>query len=63
MLNRITDFLAHYRGLPTLAGMGLILINLVFQFLPEMGWLRESNLFLHLGVLLSLAGILMANAL
>ncbi len=63
MLNRITDFLARYRGLPTLIGMGLILVNLVLQFFPNLGWLRESNLFLHLGVLLSFAGILMANAL
>lgn len=63
MLNRLTDFLAQYRGLPTLIGMGLILVNLVFQFFPDLGWLRESNLFLHLGALLSFAGILMANAL
>jgi hypothetical protein len=63
MLNRITDFLAQYRGLPTLVGMALILVNLVLQFFPNLGWLRDSNLLLHLGVLLSFAGILMANAL
>ena len=63
MLNRITDFLAKYPGLPTLIGMALILINLFLQFFPALGWLQESNLFLHLGLLLSLSGILMANAL
>ncbi len=63
MVNRISDFLAHYRGLPTLVGMGLVLINLILQFFPSLGWLRESNLFLHLGVLLSFAGVLIANAL
>lgn len=63
MLNRITDFLAQYPGLPTLIGMALILVNLVLQFFPTLGWLRESNLFLHVGLLLSLSGILMANAL
>lgn len=63
MINRIADFLAHYPGLPTLVGMGLILINLILQFFPSLGWLRESHLFLHLGVLLSFAGVLIANAL
>jgi hypothetical protein len=63
MLNRIADFLAHNRGLPTLIGIGLILVNLVLQFFPTLGWLRESNLLLHLGIVLGLAGILIANAL
>jgi hypothetical protein len=63
MLNRIADFLAHHRGLPTLIGIGLILINLALQFFPTLGWLRESNLLLHLGIVLGLAGILVANAL
>jgi len=63
MFDRIVDFLAQYRAVPTLIGMGLILINLILQFFPSLGWLRESNLFLHLGVLLGLGGILVANAL
>ena len=63
MLNRIADFLAHNRGLPTLIGIGLILVNLVLQFFPALGWLRESNLLMHLGIVLGLAGILIANAL
>ena len=63
MFDRIVDFLAQYRAIPTLIGMGLILVNLILQFFPSLGWLRESNLFLHLGVLLGLGGILVANAL
>ena len=63
VLNRIADFLAHNRGLPTLIGIGLILVNLVLQFFPTLGWLRESNLLLHLGIVVGLAGILIANAL
>jgi hypothetical protein len=47
MLNRIADFLAHNRGLLTLIGIGLILTNLLLQ----------------LGIVLGLAGILIANAL
>ena len=37
MLNRITDFLAHYRGLLTLIGMAFILVNLILQFFPNLG--------------------------
>lgn len=63
MINRVTEVLAHFRAIPTLIGMALILANLIFQFFPSMGWLRESHLFLHLGTLLGLGGILLANAL
>lgn len=67
MINRLldfwADFLARYRAVPTLIGMGLVLINLILQFFPSLGWLRESHLLLHLGLLLGFAGILVANAL
>jgi len=63
MLDRLVDFLAHYRAVPTLIGIVLVLINLVFQFVPGLGWLTDSHLFLHLGVVLALAGILLARTL
>jgi len=63
MFNRLVDFLAHYRAVPTLIGILLILINLVLQFVPGAGWLRDSHLLLHLGVMLGLAGILLAHTL
>jgi hypothetical protein len=63
MFNRMVDFLAHYRAIPTLIGIALILINLVFQFFPGLGWLRESQLFLNIGAVLALAGILLAHTL
>jgi low affinity Fe/Cu permease len=63
MFNRMVDFLAHYRAIPTLLGIALILINLVFQFFPGLGWVRESQLLLNLGVLLGLGGILLAHTL
>ena len=63
MLNKLVDFLAHYRAVPTLIGIVLVLINLVLQFVPGIGWLRDSHLFLHMGVVLGLAGILLAHTL
>jgi len=63
MYDRIVNFVAQYRAVPTLIGMGLVLLNLTLQLFPSLGWLVESNLFLHLGVLVSIAGILLAHAL
>jgi hypothetical protein len=63
MFNKLVDFLAHYRAVPTLIGIALVLLNLVFQFFPSLGWLRESQLFLNIGVVLGLAGILLAHTL
>jgi low affinity Fe/Cu permease len=63
MFNRLVDFLAHYRAVPTLIGIALILINLVIQFFPGLGWLRESQLLLNIGVVLGLGGILLAHTL
>jgi hypothetical protein len=63
MFNRLVDFLAHYRGVPALIGIALVLVNLVLQFIPDLGWLRESNLLLHIGVVLGLSGILLAHTL
>lgn len=63
MFNRMVDFLAHYRAVPTLIGIGLIVINLVLQFFPGLGWLRESQLLLNIGVVLGLGGILLAHTL
>jgi len=63
MFNRMVDFMAQYRAVPTLIGLGLVIVNLILQFFPELGWLRESHLFLHLGIVVSVAGLLLANAL
>jgi len=59
----MVDLLAHYRAVPTLIGIALILINLTLQFFPSLGWLRESQLLLNVGVVLGLAGILLAHTL
>ncbi len=60
-LDRVAEFFAHRKGLLVMAGMALVVLNFVLQFVP--GWVGESNLFLHLGVLTALLGILLAWAL
>lgn len=43
-------------------GLALIVINLLVQFLGA-GWLAESNLLLHLGLILAILGFMLAWAL
>jgi hypothetical protein len=40
----------------------LVLVNFVLQFF-NLGWLSESNLLLHLGIIIGLIGLLLAEAL
>lgn len=62
-LDRLSEYLAQRKGLLPLVGMGLIGLNLVLQFALDGHWLATSNLFLHVGILLAIFGILLAWAL
>jgi hypothetical protein len=62
-LDSTSEFLAHRKGLLPGLGILLVLANGVLQFLPAGGWLAETDLLLHLGVILALVGILLAWAL
>ncbi len=67
MLSRFVDwsseYFAHRKGLLPLVGIVLILINLVFQFVLPPGWLVSSNLFLHIGLVVAILGLMIAWAL
>jgi len=62
-LDKLSEFLAPRKGLLPLLGVLLILINYLLQFFPAAGWVAETDLFLHLGILLAILGILVAWAL
>ena len=61
-LDRVSAFIARYKGLPTMLAVVLVLANFVLQFF-DLGWLSTSNLLLHLGIVVGLIGLLMAEAL
>ena len=67
LLNRLIDYLssqlAKRRGLPVLLGIGLVILNYVFQFIPGLRVLTTGNLLLHLGVVVGLLGILLGDIL
>ncbi len=62
IIDKLSEFLASRKGLLPLLGLVLILINLCLQFLPA-SWIRDSNLFLHLGIMLAIIGLMFAWAL
>ncbi|MGC9393988.1 MAG: hypothetical protein ACP5J4_03960 [Anaerolineae bacterium] len=66
LLKKVSEFLAHNKGLPVLIGIGMVLLNFVFNLLPQwpiITWLAGTDLFLHLGVVVGLFGILLGDAL
>ena len=63
LVDRLSEFFAHRKGLLPLIGLGLIVLNLLFQFLLPPGWLVSSNLFLHVGLIIAILGLMIAWAL
>lgn len=64
LLDFLSEYLAHRKGLLPLVGIALILINLLLQFiLPYGGFLVETNLFLHIGLIVAILGFMLAWAL
>lgn len=63
MLDRLSEFFAHRKGLLPILGLALIMINLVLQVLSPAGWLSQVNCFLHIGLVLAISGFLLARAL
>ncbi|HQE93987.1 MAG TPA: hypothetical protein PLH19_14790 [Anaerolineae bacterium] len=66
LLKKASEFLAHHKGLPVLIGVGMVLLNLILTLLPAwpvIGWLADKNLFLQLGVMVGLFGIVLGDAL
>ncbi len=59
-----SNYFAHRKGLLPLIGVGLIAINLlIVLFLPYDFLLVKSNLFLHIGLIIALVGIMLSWAL
>lgn len=61
-LDRLSSFISRYKGLPTMIAVALIVLNFILQVF-DLGWLSTSNLFLHLGIIVGLVGLLLAEAL
>ena len=62
-LDNASEFLAGRKGLLPLLGMAFVILNLVVTLAAPQGWLADSNLFLHLGVIFAILGMMVAWAL
>lgn len=64
MLDRLSNFIAHRKGLLPLIGLAMVAINLIIQLVFPFGhWLQYSNLFLHAGIIVAVLGFMLAWAL
>jgi hypothetical protein len=63
LLDVLADFIAHRKGLLPLIGIVLVVLNYILQLIPGSGWWVESNLLLHLGIVVAILGFLFAWAL
>lgn len=61
-ITQLSAFFARYRGLLVLIAIALVIVNFGLRFF-DLGWLSSSDLFLHLGVIVGLLGLLLAEAL
>ena len=63
LLDQLSEYLAHRKGLLPLIGIGFVLLNLVLQFVLPPFWLTTSNLLLHVGLIVAIIGLMLAWAL
>ncbi len=70
LIDVLSNFFAHNKGLLVFTGIGLAIVGLILNCIPAwhdsaglVGWLVRSDLFLHLGVIVGLLGILLGDAL
>ncbi len=66
LLDFLSEYLARRKGLLPLIGIVFILVNFVLQFvLSQTGWywIGSSNLFLHVGLIVAILGLMLAWAL
>ncbi len=62
-IDTLSNFLAYRKGLLPMIGLVLIVVNLILQLIPGLGWIATSNLLLHLGLILAILGFMLAWAL
>lgn len=62
LLDWLSEFLFHRKGLLPLIGILLIVANLLVQFIFP-GWLTSTNLLLHIGLIVAIFGLMRAWAL
>jgi hypothetical protein len=63
LIDNLSHFLAHRKGLLPLVGCLLVLVNFVLQLVAPGTWLASTGLLLHLGILTAILGLMLAHVL
>ena len=63
LLDHMSEFLAHRKGLLPIIGLFLIVINLLIQFIFPGSFLATTNLSLHIGLIIAIFGLMLSWAL
>jgi hypothetical protein len=61
-LDRSSEFLAHRKGLLPLTGILFVFANMLIRLVLP-GWLADTDLLLHIGIILAVLGFMIAWAL
>ena len=63
LVDNASNYFAHRKGLLPLLGILLVIINFILPFIFGINVITGSNLFLHLGVIVAIFGMMLAWAL
>jgi hypothetical protein len=63
LVDNASNYFARRKGLLPLLGIALVIINFILPFIFGLNVITGSNLFLHLGVIIAIFGIMLAWAL
>jgi hypothetical protein len=63
LLDLMSEYLAHRKGLLPIIGLALILVNLIIQFILPGSFLATTNLSLHIGLIIAIFGLMLSWAL
>ncbi|MCA9960995.1 MAG: hypothetical protein R3E31_15745 [Chloroflexota bacterium] len=65
LLDKLSSFFAGMPGLLPIIGLLFVIINFILQIFPGPGssWFVDSNFLLHIGVIITIVGMLLIRAL
>ena len=63
LLDDLSEYLANRKGLLPLVGVGLVVLNFLLELIFPGAGITKVDLFLHLGVIVALLGLVLARAL
>jgi hypothetical protein len=63
LVDNASNYFAHRKGLLPLLGILLVIVNFLLPFFIGPNFVTVSNLFLHLGVIVAIFGMMLARAL